>query len=133
MNRTTHPYFVPNGDNRKDTAVLLVGTAGEYGIDQRDIRMVRGGFRISQAVADALGLDTDEVPEETEEDVLTGQVPVPDSDAGPDYSEWEYPDLKAEVAKRGLDTEDKKSATLIAALLDDDTTASGNRAGENKE
>lgn len=38
--------FVPDGDSRKDTAIVLVGTADEHGIDQRLIRAVQGGFYI---------------------------------------------------------------------------------------
>lgn len=43
--------FVPNGPSRKDTAVLLVGTAAEFGIDQRSIRALRSGFEISDELA----------------------------------------------------------------------------------
>lgn len=56
--------FVPNGDNRKETAVLLVGTADEYGIDQGSIRMVSGGFYITEELAAILqGEDSDAAPE----------------------------------------------------------------------
>jgi hypothetical protein len=44
--------FVPNGDSRKDTAIILVGTAREYGIDQRSIKTVAGGFHITSELAD---------------------------------------------------------------------------------
>lgn len=46
--------FVPNGDGRHETAVLLVGTAEEFGLSQRHIRAdrARGGFWISDALAD---------------------------------------------------------------------------------
>jgi hypothetical protein len=53
-----HTAFVPNGDSRKDTAVLLVGTAAEYGIDQHSIKTVSGGFRITEELADVLYSDT---------------------------------------------------------------------------
>lgn len=46
--------FVPDGKSRKDTATLLVGTADEYDIPQRDIKAVRGGFTISDALARVL-------------------------------------------------------------------------------
>jgi hypothetical protein len=49
-----HTAFVPNGNSRKDTAVLLVGTATEYGIHQHSIKAVGGGFRITQELADVL-------------------------------------------------------------------------------
>lgn len=50
----THPHFVPNGESRRDTAVLLVGTAREFGIDQRSIRSSYGGFWITDEVKEAL-------------------------------------------------------------------------------
>jgi hypothetical protein len=53
-----HTVFVPSGDSRRDTAVLLVGTAREYDIDQHSIKMVQGGFRITEELADVLYSDT---------------------------------------------------------------------------
>lgn len=38
-----------------------------------------------------------------------------------DYESWDYADLKAEVNRRGLDVENQKADTLIAALKADDT------------
>lgn len=46
--------FVPNGDSRKQTAILLVGTADEFGIDQRAIKSVGNGFLISDELAAVL-------------------------------------------------------------------------------
>jgi hypothetical protein len=63
----THPHFIPNdaaGDRRR-TAVLLVGTADEKGIDQRDIATTHTGFYISDAVADALDGTAYEVKRDT--------------------------------------------------------------------
>lgn len=86
--RDTHPYFVENNarGSREETAVLLVGTADEFGIDQRDIKMVRGGFRISQAMLDALnedyedgGYDEDEPDGDPEVEDGSEAVEVPDS------------------------------------------------------
>jgi hypothetical protein len=54
-----HTAFVPNGDSRKDTAILLVGTALEHGIDQHSIRTVSGGFRITEELADVLYSDSE--------------------------------------------------------------------------
>lgn len=48
----TRDVFVPNGDSRKDTAIVLVGTADEYGIDQRSIKTAPGGFHITSELAD---------------------------------------------------------------------------------
>ena len=54
MTKESHPYFIPNGDSRQETAVLLVGTADEYGIDQRSIVAALGGFNISSDLATAV-------------------------------------------------------------------------------
>lgn len=63
MNTETHPYFVPDSTmgSRKQTAILLVGTATEHKIDQREVFAVpSGGFRISENVYKALGWDDDD-------------------------------------------------------------------------
>lgn len=72
MNKTTHPYFVANGDSRQETAVLLVGTAREFGIDQRDIAAVPGGFRISEKMANVLYDEGQDTPAE-----VAGQAEAP--------------------------------------------------------
>lgn len=47
--------FVPNGDSRKDTAIVLIGTAQEHDLDDsREVAAVQGGFYISDALADVL-------------------------------------------------------------------------------
>jgi hypothetical protein len=47
--------FVPNGDNRRDTATILLGTAQEHGLDDsREVVAVQGGFYISDKLADVL-------------------------------------------------------------------------------
>lgn len=60
MARAETTVFVPNGDSRKNTAILLVGTADEFGIDQRSILAARSGFWITEALAQALKADYDE-------------------------------------------------------------------------
>lgn len=90
MNKTTHPYFVPNGDDRKQTAVLLVGTADEYGIDQREIRTARGGFRISENVANALGLDGAEPEPEAD-------GPEPEADGAEPEADGAEPEPETET------------------------------------
>lgn len=94
MDKSTHPYFVPDDTqgSRRETAILLTGTATEFGIEQREVAATQGGFRISENVYKALGWDEDdETPETTgssetrmppgddvsNQSVLTGQVPVP--------------------------------------------------------
>ena len=82
MNKQSHPFFVPNGDSRTETAVLLVGTAREYGIDQRGIAAVRGGFRISQALADVL-YDEDQQETEPQKQETATEVPEPEETVKP--------------------------------------------------
>lgn len=55
-----HTHFVPNGDSRKNTAILLVGTADEYGIGQESIRAVGAGFYITEELASIISEDTAE-------------------------------------------------------------------------
>ena len=58
--------FVPNGTgdySRSDLAILLIGTAQEFGIDKSSIRSTSTGFFIPQALADVLYDDGDEEPE----------------------------------------------------------------------
>lgn len=45
-------FFVSDGDNRTETAILLVGTAEEHGVSQDDIFATNGGFLVSEEVAD---------------------------------------------------------------------------------
>lgn len=51
-----HPVFVPanKAGSRKDTAILLVGTAREFNISQHDIVSTSNGYRITQRLADVL-------------------------------------------------------------------------------
>lgn len=53
-----HTAFIPAGNKHsrssRETAVLLVGTAEEFGISQDSIKMVPGGFRITEELADLL-------------------------------------------------------------------------------
>lgn len=47
--------FVPTTrENRQETAILLVGTAEEYGIDKRQIKVESGGFDIPESLADLI-------------------------------------------------------------------------------
>lgn len=104
-----HSVFVPNGDSRRDTATLLVGTAEEFGISQKSIRSTSKGFFITEELADKVyedGAPEAEEAEESEDSV---------------YEDWDYQDLKAEVAKRDLKVKDQKTETLIAALTKADS------------
>lgn len=45
--------FVPNADfgSRRETAIVLVGTAEENGLNVREIKTLGGGFEISEELA----------------------------------------------------------------------------------
>lgn len=68
MDRSTHPQFVPNdtAGTRTDTAVLLVGTAHEHDIDQRDIASTTGGYWITDRLAALVFEEGDEADAEPE-------------------------------------------------------------------
>lgn len=104
-----HTAFVPDGDSRKDTAVLLVGTAEEYGIDQSSIKAVQGGFRITEELADVLYSDTKESEPETEPET----APVKD-----------------ETPKKSTNTKSTKKSTSTKSTKST-KKPSGNRAAKN--
>jgi hypothetical protein len=82
MDRKTHPQFVPNdtAGTREDTAVLLVGTAKEHGLPQRDIASTHGGYWITSRLADLVFEEGEEIPEDDGADA---------SDEGQDTAESE--------------------------------------------
>lgn len=51
--------------SRQDTAILLVGTAREFDIDQHDIVLAAGGFKISDALLDVLYAEGTATPPKT--------------------------------------------------------------------
>lgn len=55
--------FVPNGDDRKETAILLVGTMAEFGLSHRSVKAVRGGFYITPELQGIL--DSEKTPKKT--------------------------------------------------------------------
>jgi hypothetical protein len=54
--------FVPNGESRMDTAVLLCGTMSEFGLSHRSVKAVRGGFYISPELAGILDTEKTSKP-----------------------------------------------------------------------
>lgn len=58
-----HPVFVPHNGNRRDTAILLLGTAEEFGVPKSDVLAGGSGFYISQKLADVLYSETEQEPE----------------------------------------------------------------------
>lgn len=77
MDIETHPFFIEDNGDRQGTAILLVGTADEFGVDQRSIRAVRGGFRITQELADILASEADEDEDEKSEEPEGSQETTP--------------------------------------------------------
>lgn len=73
--------------------------------------------KAAQAAADA---DESEEAETENTEVETESANKEEQTAPIDYSEWEYAALNHEVAERGLEVEDRKTETLIAALTADD-------------
>lgn len=70
-----HPNFVPAdaAGERSDTAALLVGTAREFGIHQRSIKRVSGGYVITDELADILEAEyADEEETEGTESKVSG-------------------------------------------------------------
>lgn len=153
MDSNSHPYVIDadaEGSTR-ETAILLVGTATEAGLDPSvDIQRITRpspGFRITEALAEALGGSLDEepapTPDEAESITLTGDgtgvaAPAPETDLSGNkqslapehdihgaptsvaYQDWAYGDLKSAVSTRGIEVENQKTETLIAALVADD-------------
>lgn len=54
-NRAGKTAFVPNGESRHDTAVILLATAEEYGLDTAiAVFAAPGGFYVTDELADVL-------------------------------------------------------------------------------
>lgn len=54
-NRHGLTAFVPDGDSRRDTAIILIGAAREHNLDDaRAVQAAPGGFYISDELADLL-------------------------------------------------------------------------------
>jgi hypothetical protein len=55
--------FVPDGESRRDTAIILIGSAREYGLDDaKAVQAARGGFYISDELADLLNAEQEAEP-----------------------------------------------------------------------
>lgn len=122
--------FVPNGGSRRDTAIILVGTARDHGIDQRSIRAVQGGFYVSEDLAEVL-FNEEALEEETEN--------PDDSESGLDFdpSEMNIPEVKDLVTGENVETvlsveqEGKNRPSLIEWLEQYIQETSGDRAAKN--
>ena len=60
-----YEVFVPNdtAGDRKNTAILLIGTAREFGVDTRAVKATQGGFFITAELADLVFDETEPEPE----------------------------------------------------------------------
>jgi hypothetical protein len=99
--------------------------AGErlLGSDQTaKVNITDKGFEGSDPDADEFD-NGDVSPAQTEEH----------DEAGEDYSDWSYPEVKAEVTRRGLETADQKQPTLVAALIADDAEVEGDFEDEDAD
>lgn len=129
MTTDTHPHFVPNGDSQRDTAILLVGTADEFGIDQRAIKSSREGFYITTELADVLGESPEEVLADPSEDPATpAEAPAdadPEADAQDSEPEDDEDDEGFDPADHDIDgvkafvTENPETATAVLGLEQD--------------
>lgn len=150
-----YTVFVPDGASRRETAILLVGTAEEFDLDQRSIKAALGGFYISDELADLLGEDRPgdghtaavEATPETEQvlDEITETVSGNSDEDDPDgeFEEFDPADHKVEaikavvendpsIAQAMLDAEEagKNRPSLVNWLRE--TIASGDRAAKNE-
>lgn len=124
--RAKTDVFVPNGPNRQETAVLLVGTADEHGIDQRSIRSVSSGFYITEELADLI-YGADETELEVEVDETEDYYDPADYTAA---QVKEFVEAHSELAEDILasESEGKNRQSLVKWLADQ---TSGNRAAKN--
>lgn len=120
--------FVPNGESRRETAILLVGTADEFGISQDSIRATASGFFITEELADVLYDDGVDQKDDTAED--SGEYnPADHTVAEVKEHVSENPDDAEAVL--AAEREGKDRSSLVEWLTDHN--ASGNRAGKNNE
>lgn len=125
--------FVPNGDNRKNTAILLVGLVRENGLTHRSIQATPSGFYVSDELADILeseGLEGVSGNEESEESEESEEFD-PSASTIPQVKEFisKNPDRAEGVLAAEESGENR--ATLVK-WLNETIDASGNRAEKNE-
>lgn len=114
--------FVPNGESRRDTLTLLLGTAQEYGIDAHAVKSDPGrtGFYVTQELADLLY----EEPDGDDESFDVDAASIPEvKDFVTEFTETLADVLAAEQAG-------KNRVTLVEWL---NQQTSGNRAEKNTD
>lgn len=119
--------FIPanTAGSRKETAVLLVGTATEYGLDQHSILAAQGGFWITAELADLAFEDSDEEVEAEPEPAYDPN----DHKVGEVKSHVEAnPEQAAGIL--AAEQEGQNRTTLVEWLTEFNQT-SGNRAAKN--
>lgn len=114
MLKDSHPHFVQDrhSGSRQDTAILLTGTAEEFGIDQHDIRATQGGFYITQRMHDLLASEgvegfgdepvldlTDDTADLTPVAVVPVDDEVDDEPADYDPADYGIDEVKATVSE----------------------------------
>lgn len=133
--------FIPNGDDRRETATLLVGTAKEYGLDTRLIRPVGSGFHVSPEVEEALRSEGVDLPQPgADKDGFGGDAPEPADEPEDAYDPGDYtvaqvqefvtdnPEIASDVL--AAETEGKDRSTLVEWLNEFINDASSDPAGE---
>lgn len=82
MDRNSHPVFIESSfaGSRQETAILLVGTAREFDIPQREIASTHTGYYISERLADVLAAEMGD-EEETEAEPEAEPEVEPDTTA----------------------------------------------------
>jgi hypothetical protein len=125
--------FIPanTAGSRKDTAVLLVGTATEYGLDQHSILAAQGGFWITAELAD---LAFEDQPEsEGEPEVSGNPEPAYDPDDHTVAKVKEHVEANPDEAAAILaaETEGQNRTTLVEWLTEF-TKTSGDRAAKTE-
>lgn len=60
--------FVPNGHSREETAVLLLGSAAEFGFNPEVVKVVAGGFEVPDGLIEFIDEDDTPDPADDSED-----------------------------------------------------------------
>lgn len=124
--------FVPNGPSRKDTAIVLVGTADEYGIDQRSIKSVSGGFYITNELAELVYDEGESYA--TAEPVIDEATPEPEAYQPSDHNIQQVKDFVTENPDTAhavlLSEEAGQNRSTLVEWLNGFIKTSGDRAAK---
>ena len=112
--------FIPQGDDRQETASILVGTAEGFDISTRDILSAPRGFWVTERLADLLvdeGIIEAPEPEADPAEAAEADAEAPEAEAEAE-ADAEAPEAEAEA-----EAEPKKKGST--------KKTSGNRAAKN--